>query len=690
MRRLGKLAVTCLLSGIAFVSIAQTESKDDLKIPLLQSGSAQMTSCNRAQNTFTRAHYKIIDLNLDFADKVIEQFLSYLDYNHSLLTKSEVDEIYANRDKILKALQYCDLSYPYELYNFALKRRSEKYRFYLAAVEKGLDVKSSRVLQYDRRKAPYSLDENALHSLWTDEVTNEYINQLLNKKTPKDAVKRLVKRYEAALLKLSQTTNEDAFSTYENAFATAIDPHTNYFSPVESQNFEDDINLSLEGIGAVLSSEDENTVIVSIIPGSPAEASKKLKPKDRIVGVRQEDGTYDDIIGWRLSDAVKKIKGRKGTSVTLEIERDEGGVSKSFSVTLVRDKIKLQDREAKGEVKISSDGSKIGVLTVKSFYNGLTKDMLREINKLGRENVKAVVVDLRNNGGGLLPEAVSSSGLFIKKGPIVQVRDALSNEIPQMDPDESIKYAGPLVVLINRLSASSSEIMAAALKDYGRAVIVGDTSFGKGTVQRSLPLARPYDITDQELGSINYTIAKFYRINGGSTQLKGVEPDLEMTQLVDDAEYGERNEENALPWDKIKAQDFEPYLNLGAYLPDLKRKHEARIKDNVEFSIFREDMKRYRELKDKNQVSLNLEERQMQQKEQDEYNLKAANTRLKIMGKPQIKDLKELPDGFEFDDPILEETLNIASDLANKISGLNVENKSNTPVLSRYAPPAQK
>lgn len=690
MRRLGKLVTICLVAGMTSVSLAQAESKDGLNLPLLQSGSAQMTSCNRAQNTFTRAHYKIIDVNQDFADKVIEQFLSYIDYNHSLLTKSEVDGIYANRDKILKALQFCDLSYPYELYNFALKRRSEKYRFFLDTVRKGIDVNSNRVLQYDRRKAPYSLDENSLHALWTDEVTNEYINQLLNKKTPQNAVKRLIKRYEAALLKLSQTTSEDAFSTYENSFATAIDPHTNYFSPVESQNFEDDINLSLEGIGAVLSSEDENTVIVSIIPGSPAEASKKLKPKDRIVGVRQEDGTYDDIIGWRLSDAVKKIKGRKGTSVTLDIERDEGGVSKSFSVTLVRDKIKLQDREAKGEVKISADGSKIGVLTIKSFYNGLTKDMLRELKKLESEQVKAIVVDLRSNGGGLLPEAVSSTGLFIEKGPIVQVRDALSNEIPQMDPDESIKYSGPLVVLINRLSASSSEIMAAALKDYGRAVIVGDTTFGKGTVQRSLPLARPYDITDQELGSINYTIAKFYRINGGSTQLNGVEPDLEMTQLVDDAEYGERNEQNALPWDKIKAQDYEPYLNLGVYISDLKRKHEFRIQNNVEFDIFKDDMKRYRELKEKNQVSLNLEERKIQQQEQDAYNLKNANIRLNIMGKPQIKDIKDLPDGFEFDDPILEETLNIASDLANKTSRLNVEGKSNAPVLSRYAPPPSK
>ena len=270
------------------------------------------------------------------------------------------------------------------------------------------------------------------------------------------------------------------------------------------------------------------------------------------------------------------------------------------------------------------------------------------------------------------------------------MRDALSNEIPQMDPDESIKYSGPLVVLINRLSASSSEIMAAALKDYGRAVIVGDTTFGKGTVQRSLPLARPYDITDQELGSINYTIAKFYRINGGSTQLNGVEPDLEMTQLVDDAEYGERNEQNALPWDKIKAQDYEPYLNLGVYISDLKRKHEFRIQNNVEFDIFKDDMKRYRELKEKNQVSLNLEERKIQQQEQDAYNLKNANIRLNIMGKPQIKDIKDLPDGFEFDDPILEETLNIASDLANKTSRLNVEGKSNAPVLSRYAPPPSK
>ncbi|MCR5535975.1 MAG: carboxy terminal-processing peptidase [Succinivibrio sp.] len=676
--------------AVASVQVnAQLEVPTEANVPVLAGGPVQMTSCTRSQNTFSRAHYKIVDIDNDFADKVIKQFLGYVDYNHSIFTQGEIDDIYNNRERILRALNYCDLSYPYELYNAALRKRFNKYSYFISAVKEGIDTSGSRTISLDRRKTPYVEDENALKALWHDEITNEYINQILNDKTPEEATKKLVKRYEAALKKLVQTKSEDAFSIYENSYATAIDPHTNYFSPQDSQNFEDDINLSLEGIGAVLSSEDENISIVSIIPGSPAEASKKLKPKDRIVGVRQEDGTYDDIVGWRLSDAVKKIKGRKGTTVTLDIERGEGSSAKAFQVELVRDKIKLQDRAAKGEVKTAADGTKIGVLSVKSFYNGLTTDMDKEISKLMLENVKGLVIDLRNNGGGLLPEAISSTGLFITQGPIVQVRDALGNVLPQMNTDDQVKYSGPLVVAINRLSASSSEIMAAALKDYGRALIIGSTTFGKGTVQRSSPLARPYDFTDQELGSINYTIAKFYRINGGSTQLKGVEPDLQMQRLVDEEEYGEKTENNALPWDKIEPLKYDSYGNVGMFVPELLRLHEEHAAKNPAFKIFRDDMQRYKEVKEKNSLSLNLAERRKKKQEQDEYTLGTTNIRLKLMGKPKIAKLKDLPDDFEFDDPILLESVNIAADYARMLSS-SQSAMASVSVLTRFAPPKLK
>ena len=269
-----------------------------------------------------------------------------------------------------------------ELYNEGLKQRFEKYTFFVKAVEGNLDVTTHEKVEYDRRKAPYLQTKEELQKMWLAEIKNEYVNQILNDKSPKEAKKRLKRRYEAALSKIAQTKSEDVFSTFENAFATAIDPHTSYLSPEDSENFNDDINLSLEGIGAVLTSEDEFTVINSLLPGSPAELTKKLKPKDKIVGVTQEDGSYEDIIGWRLNDVVKKIKGPKGSKVTLDIERDGSGgaSSRTFQVTIVRDKIRLQDREAKGEVK-EVEGNKIGVITIKSFYTDLNQDIRREIDK---------------------------------------------------------------------------------------------------------------------------------------------------------------------------------------------------------------------------------------------------------------------------------------------------------------------
>ena len=601
------LACFCAFFGSVASARLMVPAYDEL--PELAPLDRHMTACSRIGGYFTRQHYKIVNIDDAFADKVIDRFLSFLDYGRSLYTQSEVDSIYNNRDRILSALSKCDLSYPYYLYNDSLRKRYKKYSYFLEILKGNIDVTTNEGIAIDRSKSSFASSVSELHKIWSAEIKNDYINQILNDKTDKEAKQRLQRRYEAALSRLGQTESEDAFSVFENSFATAIDPHTNYLGPEASDNFNDDINLSLEGIGAVLTQEDEFTKINSLLPGSPAEKSKKLKAGDRIIGVRQQDGTYDDIIGWRLTEVVKKIKGPKGSEVTLEIERGEGANAKSFNVTLARDKIRLQDREAKGEVKTALDGSKIGVLTISSFYSDLHLDAERELNKLSKKGVKAIVIDLRNNGGGLLPEAVSTTGLFINKGPVVLVRDVQGNEAPYEDMDESISYRGPLVVLINRLSASSSEIMAAALRDYGRAIVVGDTSFGKGTVQQNRPLNRLYDLSADDMGSIHYTIAKFYRINGGSTQLRGVSPDIKMPTLVDDKEFGERSEPNALEWDKISPTAYNQYLNLDAFIPSLKSNYNERIKNNVEFKILKNEMDRYLKLKDTNFITVNLQDR---------------------------------------------------------------------------------
>ena len=680
MNKIIKVAVACALVGYALVSEAKLTVPSLEQMPVLSPEERHETSCSRIYNYFTRAHYKIVDVNDDFAKNVIGRLMNYLDMNHSLYTQSEVDSIYAHTKSILNGINKCELDYPYSLYNENIKKRYQKYKFMIDNVSENLDLNTNETIALDRTKAPFAQTEDELKSLWMAELKNEFVTQLLNGKTKAQAVDR----YIVAMRRISQYSSEDVFSAFENSFAAAIDPHTNYFGPVESENFNDDMNLSLEGIGAVLSQEDEYTVIVQIMPGSPAEKSKKLKPKDKIVAVKQEHGKFEDIIGWRLTEVVKKIKGKKGTKVVLEIERGEGAAAKTFNVELTRDKIRLQDKEAKSKVYTSYDGRKIGVITISSFYTDLSLNVKRELSKLEGENVDGIIVDLRNNGGGLLPEAVYTTGLFIKDGPIVLVRDVNGNESAYDDTDASMLYKGPLVVLINRLSASSSEIMAAALQDYGRALIVGDTSYGKGTVQQSRPLTRLYDLIGADLGSIHYTIAKFYRINGGSTQLKGVTPDIAMPTLIDVTEFGEKTEPNALNWDKIAPSKYQKYSDPSFFVKNLMALHEKRISTDPVFKVIQSERDRYYKLKNSKTLTLNFEERKKLFDEDEKITLKNTNIRLKAMHKKEVKSVKDLPDDFEYDDPILQETVNITSDYSDMLTKAGAHEVEEKPLLLQY------
>ena len=684
MNKIIKVAVACALVGYALVSEAKLTVPSLEQMPVLSPEERHETSCSRIYNYFTRAHYKIVDVNDDFAKNVIGRLMNYLDMNHSLYTQSEVDSIYAHTKSILNGINKCELDYPYSLYNENIKKRYQKYKFMIDNVSENLDLNTNETIALDRTKAPFAKTEDDLKSLWEAELKNEFETQLLNGKTKAQAVERIKNRYIVAMRRISQYSSEDVFSAFENSFAAAIDPHTNYFGPVESENFNDDMNLSLEGIGAVLSQEDEYTVIVQIMPGSPAEKSKKLKPKDKIVAVKQEHGKFEDIIGWRLTEVVKKIKGKKGTKVVLEIERGEGAAAKTFNVELTRDKIRLQDKEAKSKVYTSYDGRKIGVITISSFYTDLSLNVKRELSKLESENVDGIIVDLRNNGGGLLPEAVYTTGLFIKDGPVVLVRDVNGNESAYDDTDASMLYKGPLVVLINRLSASSSEIMAAALQDYGRALIVGDTSYGKGTVQQSRPLTRLYDLIGADLGSIHYTIAKFYRINGGSTQLKGVTPDIAMPTLIDVTEFGEKTEPNALNWDKIAPSKYQKYSDPSFFVKDLMALHEKRISTDPVFKVIQSERDRYYKLKNSKTLTLNFEERKKMFDEDEKITLKNTNIRLKAMHKKEVKSVKDLPDDFEYDDPIIQETVNITSDYSDMLTKAGAHEVEEKPLLLQY------
>ena len=458
-----------------------------------------------------------------------------------------------------------------------------------------------------------------------------------------------------------------------NAFAHEIDPHTNYLSPRNTEQFNTEMSLSLEGIGAVLQqTEDDYTQINSMVAGGPAAKSKSLKVGDRIVGVGQPGKPMVDVIGWRLDDVVELIKGPKGSKVRLEI-LPAGKGTKTRTITLTRERIRLEDRAVKMSVK-TVDGKKVGVLDIPGFYVGLTDDVKVQLQKLEKQNVSSVIIDLRSNGGGALTEAVSLSGLFIPSGPVVQVRDNNGKIREDADTDGVVYYKGPLVVLVDRFSASASEIFAAAMQDYDRALIVGEPTFGKGTVQQYRSVNRIYDQMLRpewpELGSVQYTIQKFYRINGGSTQRKGVTPDIIMPTGLESIDTGESFEDNALPWDSIKAATYDKAGDVQKFDPVLLADHNQRIASNPEFQYIEQDIAHYKALKDrKNIVSLNYAQREKENKDDDATRLKRINERLKVAGKKPIKSLDDLPKDYQEPDPYLDETVKIALDLAQQMQG---------------------
>ena len=416
----------------------------------------------------------------------------------------------------------------------------------------------------------------------------------------------------------------------------------------------------MEGIGATLQSEDDETSIKSLVPGAPAERSKKLKAGDKIIGVGQEKGEIEDVVGWRLEDIVDKIKGKKGSKVRLEVESDKGG--KSRIVTLVRDKIRIEDQAAKLTIE-KMDGVDVAVIKIPSFYLGLTEDVKKLLNDIKVKKASALIVDLRENGGGALTEAVGLTGLFISDGPVVQVRDAYQRIRVHEDPDNAQQYSGPLLVMINRFSASASEIFAAAIQDYNRGVVIGQNSYGKGTVQQSRSLNFVYDLDQTPLGLLQYTIQKFYRINGGSTQLKGVAPDIQFPDVIDSKEYGEEKEDNALPWDKIPSVNYSEVSEARKSVSELVQKHNDRMAKNPEFIALNEDLKVRNERRERKFLSLNYQKRKAENDKDDEKRLKDINERFKREGKKPLKDIDDLPKDYEAPDFFLKEAAAIAADM---------------------------
>ncbi|MEN4795665.1 carboxy terminal-processing peptidase [Pantoea agglomerans] len=653
-----------LLAGPTFG--AENITRAD-QIPQLHEDPQDPTVSERVTSRFTRSHYRQFDLDQNFSAKIFDRYLNMLDYSHNVLLASDVAQFASKKTTVGDELRSGKLDLFYDIYNLAQKRRFERYQYALTVLARPMNFSGNDTIDIDRAKAPWPKDQSELNALWDAKVKYDQLSLKLAGKDDNEIRDVLTKRYNFAIRRLAQSNGEDVFQLVMNAFAREIDPHTSYLSPRNTEQFNTEMSLSLEGIGAVLQMDDDYTVINSMVAGGPAAKSKAITVGDRIVGVGQPGKPMEDVIGWRLDDVVAKIKGPKGSKVRLEV-LPAGKGTKTRTVTLTREKIRLEDRAVKLTIK-NVGKQKVGVLDIPGFYVGLTDDVKVQLQKLQKQNVDSVVIDLRTNGGGALTEAVSLSGLFIPSGPVVQVRDNNGRVREDSDNDGVVYYKGPLVVLVDRFSASASEIFAAAMQDYGRAVIVGEPTFGKGTVQQYRSLNRIYDQMLRPewpaLGSVSYTIQKFYRINGGSTQRKGVTPDLLMPTGVEAAETGEKFEDNALPWDSIKAATYIKTGDVKPLVVQLTKQHADRIAQDREFQYIMKDIARYNALKDKrNIVSLNLAQREKENHEDDASRLERINARYQAEGKKPLKNLDELPKDYKEPDPYLDETVKIANDLA--------------------------
>jgi len=651
------LIVSTLYAGFVFSASTAFDAKD---IPQLAQQEQHAKVVKRVSDLYSRSHYKFIPLDDGLSEKIFERYIDLLDFNKQIFLQSDIDQLQHYQFAFDDSLKSGDVAPAYAIYQLNLQRRFERYQYALSLLETEITFTTQDSYQFDRSDEQWVKTPAELDKIWQQKVKSDALSLKLTGKEWVDIKERLSKRYNSVIKQLTQTESEDVFQTLMNAYSRTIEPHTSYLSPRNAKRFKMEMNLSLEGIGAVLQLVDDYTVVRSLVPGGPAERSKQIAKDDKIIGVGQDGEKVVDIIGWRLDDIVDLIKGPKGTTVQLQIQSGKSG-DKNRLIEIVREKIHLEDREAKSSVEVL-DGKKIGVITIPSFYVKLSEDIDKEITALKKQNVEGIIIDLRNNGGGSLAEATLSTGLFIGTGPVVQVRDSRNKIEVQRDVNETVSYNGPLTVLVNRYSASASEIFAAALQDYGRAVVIGEQTFGKGTVQQHRRISRFYDDDADVIGSVQYTIAKFYRIDGGSTQHKGVIPDILFPTAINHEDTGESLEKNALPWDNIRSANYRKFTNLDNTIGKLTKKHDARIKNEVEFSYLSEDIKEYQAEKDDIAITLVESERIKTREEKEHLILVRNNERLKRAGLPEVESIDDIPDDFEPIDAFLLEAVAITLD----------------------------
>ena len=613
-----RLAFVLAMALLCAPLVAETTATESPMVPSTLSPEPQHLLASRLATRFVSGyHYHRSKLDDDISTRIFDQYLELLDPNRMYFTASDITDLERYRPHMERSLKSADLDPAFDVFNRYVKRVNERVAFARARLAEGFDFTIEEEFYFDRSESPWAEDVAELETYWTQRVKNDYLRLKLTDKAKDEIVEMLDQRYEGLGRRISEFKSEDVFQFFMNAYTRAIEPHSSYLSPRSVENFDISMRLSLDGIGALLQRETEYTSIVEVIPGGPADLDGRLKEGDRIVGVAQGDEDTVDVVGWRLDDVVQLIRGKRGTVVKLDVLPADSGLSgPPTTIELVRNEVKLEEQAASSEI-IELPDHTIGVIKVPVFYvdfegrsqntpnyRSSTRDVRRLINELSEQGIDGLVMDLRGNGGGALVEATSMTGLFIDEGPVVQVRDSRGRLNLEQDREPGMAWDGPLAVLVDRRSASASEIFAGAIQDYGRGVIIGEPTFGKGTVQNLIDLDH-ISRSDVGLGQIKLTMAQFYRVAGGSTQSKGVWPDIRLPTPGDPADMGESALEYALPWAEIDPADYQPMANLAPLIAQAQERHAVRLTSEPKLIELVEDVQRFEEDSEREFVSLN-------------------------------------------------------------------------------------
>ncbi|MEO1099289.1 MAG: carboxy terminal-processing peptidase [Bacteroidota bacterium] len=636
-----------ILSGLILLSLIATYT---LAGPFIEDDSLALKpkkhygqEARLVSQILTTYHFKKIALDDSLSAVILDNYISTLDNNKSYFTQSDITEFEQYRNKLDDMTTLGEVDVAFVIFNRFRDRFNQRMEYVRGKLtSRAYDYTKDEFYQTDRDNEDWAVNGDELNELWRKIIKSQTLSLKLSGRSQDEIEENIAKRYKRFQKNVDQYTSEDVFELYMNTVAEAFDPHTNYFSPRTSDRFKQNMSLSLEGIGARLQMDNDFTKIVQIMPGGPAEKSGLLHDNDRIVGVAQgADGEMVDVIGWRLDDVVQLIKGPKGTTVRLEILEAKNGMNgKPAEITLIRDKIKIEDLEAKAEVidlNDSGQSHKVGVITLPGFYmdfeayqngdpdyNSTTRDVKRLIQELKSKGIDGLMVDLRNNGGGSLAEAIDLTGLFIKDGPVVQVKTSGNKIEVGKDDDPELLWDGPLAVMINRFSASASEIFAGAIQDYGRGVVIGEQTFGKGTVQNVIDLGRYIDVPDGEkVGQLKLTLQKFYRVTGSSTQHLGVDPDINLPSAFDASEFGESSNPSALPWDQIAGTKYDLTNDVSSRLiAQLNTDYENRLTSDIDLKNLAEETVELKQNLARTEISLNEEVRKKQMEEAEKKRAK--------------------------------------------------------------------